>query len=157
MSALLDIHIAFCIKQRLCAVHGQRKLCFCENKVQLCQQFQVCAKLCFILNDHNRQASKDFFDFLPFFRLQFLNFVVQLYHAQRFHEHSRTSIGLVMYHTGEHTAVFALDRHTVSVISDGDDKILKHIPICGRRNNPIQMVFHPVIGNLNFLADAFQS
>src|SRR5699024_2757823 len=60
MSALLDIHIAFCIEQRLCTIHGQRKLCLCENEVQLCQQFQVCAELCFILDDHNRQACEDF-------------------------------------------------------------------------------------------------
>ena len=156
MSAFLDIHIAFCIEQGLCTVHRQGKLCFCENKVQLCQQFQVCAELCFILNDHNRQAGEDFFNFLPFFRLQFLDFVVQLYHAQRLHEYGRTCVGLVVYHTGEHTAVFALDRHTISVISDGDDKVLEHISICGRRNDPIQMVFHAVIGNLDFLADAFQ-
>ena len=124
MSTLVDVDIALCIELRLSPIHCHGQGRFCKDKVQLCQQFQIAFNRNSVCCHQIRQHQQDLFNFFFFLRLQLLDLIIQLDDAQRLHKQCGTSIGLIVDHAGEGTSVFRLDGHAVSVISDGNHKIL---------------------------------
>ena len=151
MSAFMDIDIPLCIKYRLCTIHGHGQSRFRKDKIQLCQKFQIAFDGNGICRHQIRQHQQDLFNFFFFLCLQLLDLIVQLNNAQRFHEQRGTRIGLIVDHAGEGTSVFRLNGHAVSVISNGNDKVLQHISVGRGIDDTVQMVFHAVIGNFNLL------
>ena len=145
MSALVDIDVALCIKQGLCPIHGKGKICLCKNKVKLRQQFQIPLNRKRICRHHIRKGNQNLFDFFLFLRLQLLDFIVQLNHTQGLHKQRRACVGLIVNHSRKGASVFRLNRHAISVITNGNHKILQHIAVCRGIDNPIQMLLHPFI------------
>jgi len=118
------------IKRRICAHSGlkglqlQRKPCFCQQNIDF--QHGLVAVLELRLNSGHLcgKGHQNALDLLRLLCTVLQDAGVRLHHSLRLHEHRSARRGYIVDDTAHFAAVFALDRHNISAVADGNHAFL---------------------------------
>ena len=140
VTSLAQLHPALFVHDRLSGSHLIAELGFGEDHIQLHQQLIVYVNGAAISCGLGGQLCENPFNFLLFLQFQFPKGIVGIYCGHRLHEISRAGSRHVVHQTRHVVFAFALHRHHIPSLSDGNDGLPEELGIGRGGNHLLQAV-----------------
>ena len=83
------IDIMFSVELRFGCILFERKLCLCEDKIELCHKLLICRKLTGVVTRKGAQLRKNHSDLLLLLKFKFSKAIVETHHRGRFYKKCR--------------------------------------------------------------------